>query len=198
MTPRQKRVGLLGILGALLLLLVIRARPAGSPAPAPIARGVDANAGPRTGFGRRKEDAHVTPDQLPDIDPTALQNRPADTGGPKRDLFKFREPPPPPPKPRPPAYTPPGSWNFVGPLPPPPPPPPPTPPAIPFQFTGTIGPAREPIAVLVEGDRLVLARQGETVDGKFIIRKIGYESIDVGFAGFPEQNRQRIPLTSGK
>lgn len=197
MTPRQKRLGLLSVLGALLLLLVIRARPAGSPPPAPIARGFDADAGPRPAFGR-KEDTRVTPDQLPDIDPTALQNRPAGTAEAKRDLFKFREPPPPPPKPRPPAYTPPGSWNFVGPLPPPPPPPPPTPPAIPFQFTGTIGPAKEPIAVLVEGDRLVLARQGETVDGKFIIRKIGYESIDVGFSGFPEQNRQRIPVTPGK
>ncbi|MGH9440737.1 MAG: hypothetical protein ACRD16_00520 [Thermoanaerobaculia bacterium] len=194
MTQRQRQLGLLGLLGALLLLLVLRARPAGPPPPETVVRA--AATGAKPGFGR-KEDSRVTPDQLPDIDATALQRRPDTTGDASRDLFKFREPPPPPPKPRPPAYTPPGSWNFIGPLPPPPPPPPPTPPAIPFQFTGTIGPAREPIAVLVEGDRLILARQGETVEGKFILRKIGYESIDVGFAGFPEQNRQRIPLTSG-
>jgi hypothetical protein len=196
MTPRRKQLGLLAIFGVLLLLLVLRAKPAGSPAPAPVERAADADAAPRPGFGR-KDDAHVTPDQLPDIDPSALRRQPQGVGEPKRDIFKFREPPPPPPRPRPPAFTPPGTWNFIGPLPPPPPPPPPTPPAVPFQFTGTLGPAREPVAVLLEGDRLVLARQGEIVDGKFIIRKIGYESIDVGFVGFPEQNRQRIPVTSG-
>jgi hypothetical protein len=196
MTPRGKRLGLLAALGTLLLLLVLRAKPAGQPAATPVSHRIDEEGSPRPGFGHR-EDTRVTPDQLPDIDASALRRQPAGTGEPKRDLFKFREPPPPPPKPRPPAYTPPGSWNFIGPLPPPPPPPPPTPPAVPFQFTGTLGPAKEPVAVLVEGERLVLARQGETVDGKFIIRKIGYESIDVGFVGFPEQNRQRIPVTTG-
>lgn len=196
MTRRQKQFGLLGLLGALLLLLVLRDKPADSPVSAPIARGFESDPAMRPGFAR-KEDARVTPDQLPDIDATALHNRPQSGGELKRDLFKFREPPPPPPKPRPPAYTPPGSWNFIGPLPPPPPPPPPTPPEVTFQFTGTLGPPKDPVAVLLEGDRLVLARQGETVDGKFIIRKIGYESIDVGFAGFPETDRRRIPVTSG-
>ena len=196
MSRRQKQLGLLGLLGALLLLLLLRASPAGPPAAEPVARGNGGATAPRPGFGR-KEDTRVTPDQLPDIDEKALRDRTSGAGEPARDLFKFREPPPPKPKPPRPAYTPPGSWNFVGPLPPPPPPPPPTPPPVPFQFTGTIGPAREPIAVLAEGDRLILAREGETVEGKFIIRKIGYESIDVGFVGFPAQNRQRIPVTSG-
>ncbi len=196
MTQRQKQVGLLGILGALLLLLVLRASPAGSPATAAAGPGGEPDAAPRTGFGR-KEDTRITPDQLPDINPSALRGPSSGIGEPKRDIFKFREPPPPPPPPKRPNYAPPGSWAFIGPLPPPPPPPPPTPPAVPFQFTGTLGPAKTPVAVLLEGDRLVLVRQGETVEGKFIIRKIGYESIDVGFVGFPEENRQRIPVTSG-
>lgn len=195
MTKRQKQLGLLGVLGALLLLIILRATPAGSP-PAPAERGGDSETGYRPSFGK-KEDTKVSPDQLPDIDPSALRPPSAGIGEPKRDIFKFREPPPPPPPPRRPPATPPGAAAFIGPLPPPPPPPPPTPPAVPFQFTGTLGPAQAPVAVLVEGDRLVLARQGETVDGKFIIRKIGYESIDVGFVGFPESNRQRIPVTSG-
>jgi hypothetical protein len=178
------------------LLLVLRATPAGSPTPAAVERGSDPDGASRAAFGK-KEDSHVTPDQLPDIDPSELRRSSPGVGEPKRDIFKFREPPPPPPQPKRPAFTPPGTWSFVGPLPPPPPPPPPTPPAVPFQFTGTLGPAKSPVAVLLEGDRLVLARQGETVDGKFIIRKVGYESIDVGFVGFPESNRQRIPVTSG-
>ena len=199
MKPRHRQLALLAVLGALLLLLVLRAKPAGEP-PATIATAASGNEtapGPRPDFGRRPE-VRVTPEQLPDIDASALSRAPEGANEPKRDIFKFREPPPPPPKPKPPAYTPPGSPRFIGPLPPPPPPPPPTPPAIPFQFTGTLGPAREPIAVLVEGNRLFLARQGETVEGKFIIRKIGYESVDVGFVGFPEQNRQRIAVTAGK
>jgi len=196
MTPQQKRLGLLGVLGVLLLLLVLRAKPAGGPPPTIVARGAEVDPGSR-GFGRRGE-TRVTPDQLPDIDASALHRPPVGVGEAGRDIFRFREPPPPPPKPKPPPYTPPGNWGFIGPLPPPPPPPPPAPPGIPFQFTGTLGPAREPIAVLVEGDRLILARQGDTVEGKFIVRKIGYESIDVGFVGFPEKNQQRIPVTAGK
>jgi hypothetical protein len=197
MTPRQRQLGLLGLLGALLLLLVLRAKPAGGPPPDIVVAQQSEPERAGRSFGR-VPDTRVTPEQLPDIDTEALHRTPSGAADAKRDLFKFREPPPPPPKPRPPAYTPPGSSAFIGPLPPPPPPPPPTPPAIPFQFTGTLGPAREPIAVLVQGDRLILARRGEIVGGRFVIRNIGYESVDVGFVGFPEQNVQRIPVTAGK
>ncbi len=115
-----------------------------------------------------------------------------------RDLFKFKEPPPPPPPPPRPVSIAPGDPRFIGPLPPPPPPPPPQPPAIAFQFTGTFGPKNEPVAAVVDGDRLVLVRQGDVVDGKFIIRRVGYESLDVGFVGFPESEVRRIPISPAK
>ena len=72
----------------------------------------------------------------------------------------------------------------MGPLPPPPPTPTPAPPSIPFKFIGSFGPRERPIAVLAAGDRLVNARAGDVVFDRFILRKVGYESIDVGYVGF--------------
>ena len=198
MTKRAKQAALLGILAVLFLLLVLRAKPAGPPAetPAAPARTQASNEveGSRS-FGRGPQPKAISPDAVPDIDVSAFSRRPEGSADVTRDLFKFKEPPPPKPKPLPPAYIGPGDPRFVGPLPPPPPPPPPQPPAIAFQFTGTFGNPKEPVAAIVAGDRLLLVRQGDVVDGKFIIRRVGYESLDVGFVGFPEKEVRRIPIT---
>jgi len=200
MTKRAKQAALLGVLAILFLLLVLRAKPAGPPPEAAAARAsrpVDPEAVSGRSFGRRPE-TKVSPDEIPDIDVSAFSKNGPTPAEMSRDLFKFKEPPPPKPKPAPPAYTPPGDPRFVGPLPPPPPPPPPQPPAIAFQFTGTFGPPKAPVAAVVDGDRLLLVRQGDVVDGKFIIRRVGYESLDVGFVGFPESEVRRIPISPGK
>ena len=203
MTKRAKQAGLLGVLAILFLLLVLRAKPAGPsgerPAASPAAPS-SATADLETGrsFGRGPQAKTVSPDAVPDIDVSAFSRRPEGSSDVTRDLFKFKEPPPPPPpKPRP-AYIPPGDPRFVGALPPPPPPPPPQPPAIAFQFTGTFGSVKAPVAAIVAGDRLLLVRPGDVVDGKFIIRKVGYESLDVGFVGFPEKEVRRIPISPAK
>lgn len=207
MTKRAKQAGLLGILAVLFLLLVLRAKPAAPPAAAPASpaprgteaapRAVEADGGSGPSFGRKPE-VRVSPDEIPDIDVSAFSRRPEGSANVSRDLFKFKEPPPPKPKPPPPAYTSPGDPRFVGPLPPPPPPPPPQPPAIAFQFTGTFGSAKEPVAAIVESDKLMLVRRGDIVDGKFIVRHVGYESLDVGFVGFPESEVRRIPISPAK
>jgi hypothetical protein len=198
MTKRAKQFGLLGSLAILFLLLVLRAKPAGPPAEAPLRppRTVDSDAESGRSFGRHPE-ARISPDEIPDIDVSAFSRHPDGSSEVSRDLFKFKEPPPPKPKPAPPAYIGPGNPRFVGPLPPPPPPPPPQPPAIAFQFTGTFGSTKEPVAAIVQGDKLILVRRGDVVDGKFIIRRVGYESLDVGFVGFPEGEVRRIPISSG-
>jgi hypothetical protein len=197
MTKRAKQAGLLGILAILFLLLVLRAKPAGPPAEAPPAPRTQASNEVEGGrsFGRGPQPKAVSPDAVPDIDVSAFSRQPEGSADVTRDLFKFKEPPPPKPKPLPPPYIGPGDPRFVGPLPPPPPPPPPQPPAIAFQFTGTFGNPKQPVAAIVAGDRLLLVRQGDVVDGKFIIRRVGYESLDVGFVGFPEKEVRRIPIT---
>jgi hypothetical protein len=200
MTKRAKQFALLGVLAILFLLLVLRAKPAGPPperVATRTAHPIDADAVSGRSFGRKTE-PRVSPDDIPDIDVSAFSRKETTSPAIARDLFKFKELPPPPPPPPRPVYIGPGDPRFVGPLPPPPPPPPPQPPAIAFQFTGTFGPAKEPVAAIVDADKLVLVRPGDVVDGKFIIRRVGYESLDVGFVGFPESEIRRIPISPAK
>jgi hypothetical protein len=84
---------------------------------------------------------------------------------------------------------------MVGPLPPPPPTPTPAPPEPVFKLIGIFGPKDRPIAVLQHGDDIINAREGEVVLRSWIIRKVGYESIDVGFVGFSPTESRRLPIT---
>ncbi len=130
------------------------------------------------------------------IDPKDFDPPPArgasDTG---RDLFELREPTRPPvptATPRPPL---PCEAAYVGPCGPPTPTPPPRPPEISFKFIGSFGPKGRPIAVIQQGDEVFNARSGDTLFGRFVLRKVGYESIDVGFVGFDPSETRRLPIT---
>lgn len=80
-------------------------------------------------------------------------------------------------------------------IPPPPPiPPPPTPPQFTYRFIGTFGATSNPIATFTRDGDIVNARVGTIIEGKFILRSIGIESVEIGFIGFPAEQRQRIPL----
>ena len=68
-------------------------------------------------------------------------------------------------------------------------------PTISFKFIGTFGPKEHPIAVVQQGDQVLNVRAGDTLFGKFILKKVGYESIDVGFVGFPEAETRRLGIT---
>ena len=46
-----------------------------------------------------------------------------------------------------------------------------------------------------QGDQIINVRAGDTLFGKFILKKVGYESIDVGFVGFPETETPRLGIT---
>ncbi len=78
--------------------------------------------------------------------------------------------------------------------PPPPPPPKPVPPAFSYKYIGTFGSASKPIASFARDGEIVNARIGDVIEGKFILRSIGIESVEIGFIGFPADERQRIPL----
>lgn len=141
-----------------------------------------------------------------------------------RNLFAYKEPPPPPPPPPPalpPDKDKDGVPDFqdncvavanptqvdvdhngVGddcqnprPIPPPPPPPPPPqPPAFTLKYIGTFGPAGNPIATFSGNGEIVNVRVGETIDGKFILRSIGIESVEIGYVGFPADVKTRVPI----
>ena len=141
-----------------------------------------------------------------------------------RNLFAYKEPPPPPPpKPAPPPPPPPDQDkdgvpdfrdNCVSTPNPdqrdidqdgvgtaceatpevPPPPPPPVPPQFTWKFIGMFGQPKNPIATFARDGDIVNARVGETIEGKFILRRIGIESAEIGFVGFPPDVTQRVPL----
>jgi hypothetical protein len=141
-----------------------------------------------------------------------------------RNLFAYKEPPPPAPVPPPPPPPPPPDQDKDGvpdfrdncvstPNPDqrdidqdgigtaceqtpeiPPPPPPPVPPQFTWKFIGMFGQPRNPIATFTREGEIVNARVGETIEGKFILRRIGIESAEIGFVGFPPDQTQRVPL----
>jgi hypothetical protein len=143
-----------------------------------------------------------------------------------RNLFAYKEPPPPPPPPPPKPPPPPpdqdqdGVPDFRDNCPTaanpdqldvdrdgvgaacetspevPPPPPPPTPPQFTYKFIGTFGRPQNPIATFTRDGEIVNARVGDVIDGKFILRRIGIESAEIGFVNFPPTQTQRIPLGS--
>ncbi len=204
----RRQAILLGGLAVVLCLALVRWRSgpgasAPSPAPAPLrpnptaaAGGSEADAAPAFGRGRRVSAKEVNPDDVPVISISDFVRTPAaPSSDPGRDLFELRDPTRPPLPTATPAPPAPGDARFIGPPPPPLPTPTPRPPDIAFKFIGTFGPKEHPIAVVQEGDEVFNVRTGDTLFGKFILRKVGYESIDVGFVGFPEAETRRLGIT---
>jgi hypothetical protein len=144
----------------------------------------------------------------------------------RRNLFGYQEPPPPPPPPpvKPPPPPPDqdkdgvpdfrdncvsmanpdqsdidrdgiGSACEEGPE-VPPPPPPPVPPQFNYKFIGMFGRPQSPIASFARDGEIVNARVGDVIEGKFVLRRIGIESAEIGFVGFPPDVTRRIPLGS--
>ena len=211
----RRQAILLAVLAVVLLLAVVRWRPGGDasakgttstsvrPATGRAAAGTARPSGELSGDeggaparGRRAPVKEVNPDDVPVLEASDFAPAPGKASAdPGRDLFELREPthkPLPTATPAPPA---PGDVRFIGPLPPPPPTPTPKPPEIGFKFIGTFGPRDHPIAVVQQGDQVLNVRAGDKLFGKFILRKVGYESIDVGFVGFPESETRRLGIT---
>jgi len=208
----RRQAILLASLAVVLLLAVVRWRPGSdAPAPASPSRGAAAASAPaRTGSqggedgggapaparGRRAPVKEVNPDDVPVLDVADFAPSSSKANAePGRDLFGIAEPTRKPMPTATPAPPPPGDVRFIGPLPPPPPTPTPKPPDIAFKFIGTFGPKDHPIAVVQQGDQVLNVRTGDKLFGKFILKKVGYESIDVGFVGFPESETRRLGIT---
>jgi hypothetical protein len=83
----------------------------------------------------------------------------------------------------------------IPPPPPPPPPPVPQPPQFTYKYIGTFGPNRSPLATFSGNGEIINVRVGEKFgDGKFVLRGIGIESVEITFPGFPSAPPQRIPI----
>jgi hypothetical protein len=207
----RRQAILLGVLAVVLCLAIVRWRPGGDAAvpaapakpaatpgaapPRPFAGDPSADNAPSPARVRRGA-REVNPDDVPvisiaDLAPTTERTN----SDPGRDLFELRDPTRPPLPTATPAPPAPGDVRFVGPMPPPPPTPTPAPPEIAFKFIGTFGPKDHPIAVVQQGDQVLNVRTGDKLFGKFIVKKVGYESIDVGFVGFPESDTRRLGIT---
>ena len=59
---------------------------------------------------------------------------------------------------------------------------------------GNFGPAQRRIAVFTDGNDIINAQEGEVIAGKFIVARIGYESVDIRFVGFPQWPAQRLAV----
>lgn len=106
-----------------------------------------------------------------------------------RNPFRFGVPPPPPTPPRPPAPPP----QPVTPSPPPVPMGPPAPPAIALKFVGVVQlPSGKRLASLSDGKGVLMGAEGDVIDGRYRIVKIGVESIVMEY--LDGRGRQTIPL----
>ncbi|MDX9735208.1 MAG: hypothetical protein RBU36_13855 [Thermoanaerobaculia bacterium] len=192
MSDLSSRKALLALLGVLLVALVYRYWPGGGTVGAgPSARGA------RPGVAARAGEETLLPGEIP---PLALGTGRGEVGGAVvRNVFAFHVPPTPTPKPLPPTPTPfprPGSVEFIGPRLPTPTPTatPIVPPAIPFRALGIFGPNDRPIVTFEDGPRLINAREGDILDGRYILRRVGRESVDFAFVGLPPEITRRIPV----
>jgi hypothetical protein len=103
--------------------------------------------------------------------------------GSGRDIFQNQPEPPPIPK---------EVKKVINTAPPPPPPPPP----IPLKFYGFSGSKSGPKQVfLSKGDDIFIAKEGQIVDRRYKILKIGPNSVEV--EDVLTNNRQTLPLTAG-
>jgi hypothetical protein len=188
--PKSNLKLLLFALAAVLGLAALSYLPKGSEAPEGVAA-AQASGRPRAARGVSD------PESVPDLTRVAARGSAEEHVG--RNVFRFLESPTPTPRPTPiPTPTPvlPGSPLFVGPMSiqPTPTPTPIVPPAIPFKAIGVFGSRDDLIVSLEEGGRIINARGGDTVDGRFIIRKINRESVDFAFTGLPPEITRRIPI----
>ena len=63
-------------------------------------------------------------------------------------------------------------------------------------YLGSFGPESKRVAVFADesGQNLYNARTGDVLEGKFIVYRIGYESVDLKFVGFPDEPARRLAI----
>jgi hypothetical protein len=180
MHPERRRlIVLLGLLAVILLIAIYRFWPA-----AAVPGSARANARPGT---RRTGPSAVA---AADVRLQSLNEaRPQPTEETQRDLFRFKPKAPPPQPVRPAPAVDPGSATQSGPAPPPALAP------ISMRFIGLVestGTAQK-IAILSDGRGIYEGREGDIIEGRYRILKIGVESIEMAY--LDGRGRQTIRLS---
>jgi hypothetical protein len=194
MATERRRQLILALLVVVLIGVIYRLWTATNPTPAAASNRSAANTGARAPAGGGRATAPGNADskgiEAPDVHLEALNaERPEPEAD--RNLFRFR-PKAPPPAPPPP---PPGPV-ITGPPPAPAPPPgPPPPPPIALKFIGILDvPGRgTKIAALSDGRNTFHGVEGDIIEGRYRILKIGVESIEIAYVD--GRGRQTIRLT---
>jgi hypothetical protein len=177
-TPRERpRPWLLAVLGvAIVALLVYWAWPAASTSSPPSNQPRD----------RARQAAGQKGSESLDVRLEALKQPPPQPSASERNPFRFQ----PKPQPPPPVFTqrpvPQPSQQPVQPTLPPGPPP------IPLKFFAAIDAPGGKIAALTDGRGVYKGREGDTIEGRYRIVKIGVESIVMEY--LDGSGRQTIPL----
>ncbi len=200
LAPREKR--LLLALVALCGLAGLRALwQLAAPAPIPAAVATRPAVAARSGFGKStRRGEKELPQEITELRLAELESQAsALTVG--RDPFRFGPPPPPPPPPPPTqaelarrrqeeearrrAAEEAAREAAI-----------PKPPPVTLVYLGSFGTEKRRIAVFADGARenLYNVRVGEIVEGKFIVDRIGYESVDLKFVGFPDEPAKRLAI----
>jgi hypothetical protein len=184
MGPERRKQLAAGAAAALIGLVVYLQWPRQTAAPGTASNGRSA--------ATRAGQAAAAPPPAPDVHlPMLTAERPKPALG-TRNPFRFRPVAPPPPPPAPPGPRPGAPPPVV--VPTGPPPPPPVPP-IALKFIGIVeeGQSHLRFAVLSDGRNVFHGREGDIIEGRFRIIKIGAESIEMSY--LDGRGRQTIRLS---
>jgi hypothetical protein len=131
-----------------------------------------------------------------DVKLELLKTAPSELEEPTRNPFQFKPKAPPPPPPRPGGLTGPRGVPVPVPVPvmPPVPQGPPPPPPIALKYIGVLETAQGRVAVFRDtGGEIVNGKEGDIIDGRYRLLKIGVESADVAYVD--GRGRQTIRLS---
>lgn len=203
MTPeRRQKMLILGLaVVAAVALAVEMPSWLAEPAEAPALRGPAAGGSPTAG-ARTAAAAPVR--DVVEVDLPALEHPEVEASHLDRNPFRFGAPPPPPPPPPPRPLTKAereqierdrvaaeeaarqAAIEAAKPKPPP----------LDLLFLGSFGPEGRRVAVLADRgrDNIWTVTVGQTVASKFVVAEIGYESVALGFVGFPDVPPQRLAI----
>lgn len=62
------------------------------------------------------------------------------------------------------------------------------------KFLGSFGPRQKRLAVFSDGDEIFNVLEGGILKRHFVIRQIGFESVDVGYANYPDEPPIRLAV----
>jgi hypothetical protein len=198
LSARERRLlALLGVAAGLvgLRLLWQAASPPASAAGVRAAAAPVLRPAPRASRSRAAEPSALLPLRTDRLDP---EPRDFEVG---RDLFRFAPPPAPPPPPPPSAaelaerrrldeerrrLAAEAAERAAVPRPPP----------VTLRYLGSFGPDGGRIAVFraSDGGEVLNARPGDVLERKFILERIGFESVDLRFVGFPDAPSRRLGI----